>query len=192
MRINPEDIGKAQIRAELRTKPISTAQLTHLKKSFISNATAGKVELAHTALHLIPKDEQDKLDKSDYFRNLIEQGRTDIIDETLKYGTHKDQQQLHTESLKIEEKERIDQILTSISKVKPKQESSLQSGHLFSSMKNKLNTMLGRSTPIAPEQHDFSDERTNSISSDSDSVLHDKDSAADDDIQDQTGFENRI
>lgn len=62
MRTHPEDTDKAHMRAELRKKPISTAQTKHLKKSFLNNASLGQVELAHTALNLLPQKEQDKLE----------------------------------------------------------------------------------------------------------------------------------
>ncbi|MDF1683677.1 MAG: hypothetical protein P1U36_03370 [Legionellaceae bacterium] len=212
MRTHPEDTNKAQIRAELRKQSISTAQTEHLKKSFISNASRGHVELAHTALNMLPKDEQNKLDKSEYFHNLIEQGRTDIIDETQKNGTQKDKQQLYIETLKIEERIRIDNILTSINKSKPTASNTTHGNHFFSRMKSIFNTMLGRSVPIAaenssnfPQKAELSDGQTDSMSSDSDTERqpviqhrepdyfeHEPEQASNDEDEDRRNFDNRI
>lgn len=194
MRIHPENSKKAKIRAELRQKPKSMAQIAYLRNSFMDHATMGKVDLAHTALHNLPKDEQNQLDKSTYLRRLIEQNRNDLIDEIRQHGTPKDHDQLYTESLRIIEKKQIDNLLTSLFQKKPKKENKIQTTDLFACMKTKLNTMLGRSAPITAENltqlsektEVIDDEKTDSMSNQS------NDPSEDNPEQDHTHYNNRI
>ncbi|MDF1827071.1 MAG: hypothetical protein P1U39_02210 [Legionellaceae bacterium] len=190
MRIQPENSEQAQIRAKLREKPKSTAQIKHLTKNFKHHAATGHVELAHTALNLLPKEQQNKLDKSTYFSQIIEQDRADLMDEVRQHGTPQDKAQFNIERLKLEEKQHIDSLLTSMIQTKAKKETKPQSREIFSRMKDKLNNMIGRSSPIVAEElsqkSDISDDKTDSISN------HSNDTSDDHPEHDHTRFDNRI